>query len=193
MLFHNNTTYRSLSENLSFLESICMDGYMPITYLKMLPYLETRIEKELRKQGRLKGKPGFLDYDFQDETMNDFHYFVFECFNTWLTDPLGLLNMSKWASNYLSVYKFYNETEARIKPFEEILKARISRANRFMFLTLKELSAKFESGDYHMKNDKVLTDYRAAIEEKHNNELESINEIIEKIELLSLTNVFLRF
>ena len=41
--------------------------YTPLTFLKIMPYYETRIEKELSSEGRLKGKPGFLDYDFNDE------------------------------------------------------------------------------------------------------------------------------
>ena len=37
MLFHPSTTYNSFRENLQFLELICGDGYMPVTYLKMMP------------------------------------------------------------------------------------------------------------------------------------------------------------
>jgi hypothetical protein len=192
MLFHPDTTYSSFYENVSFLENICLDGYMPVTYFKMLPYLETKIEKELTAQGKLKGKPGFLDYDFHNESLTDFHYYVFDCFNSWLNHPNGLLNLSKWASNFLSVYSFLNKNDTRIQSLSNTLKSLVSDSNRFMFATLKELAAKFESGDYRIQNDKLLNDYRASIEEKHNTEVESMRKFIEKIELLSLTNVFLR-
>jgi hypothetical protein len=33
----------------------------------MLPYFETPIEKQLRGERRLKGKPGFLDYDLNSK------------------------------------------------------------------------------------------------------------------------------
>ena len=64
MLFQPSTTFRSLNENLDFLEKICGDGYTPLTFIKLMPFYETRIEKELFAEGRLKSEPGNLDYDF---------------------------------------------------------------------------------------------------------------------------------
>ncbi len=190
MLFQPTTTYNSIRENLKFLELICSDGYMPVTFLKMMPYLETKIKKELMKEGRLKGKPGFLDYDFYDKSMNDFYDFVSDIFNTWLYAPNGFSNISKWASNYLSVFSSYNSTIVRIKQISKELKTQVSDANRIMLETLNELSKKFESGNYNLDNDKELNHYRSHIEETHKNALESITAIIEKIELLHLTREF---
>ncbi len=47
MLFQPATTFTSFRENLKFLGFICDDGYMPVTFLKMLPYMETKIKNEL--------------------------------------------------------------------------------------------------------------------------------------------------
>ncbi|TFG89856.1 MAG: radical SAM protein, partial [Candidatus Atribacteria bacterium] len=55
MLFQPATSYKTLNENLIFLETICGDGYMPVAFLKMLPYFGTSIEKDLRNEGRLTG------------------------------------------------------------------------------------------------------------------------------------------
>ena len=144
MLFQPATTHDSLRENLKFLELICGDGYMPVTFLKMLPYLETKIKEELMIEGRLKGKLGFLDYEFYDRSLNDFHSFI-------------------------------------------------SESNMFMLTSLIELSIKFESGDYNLKNDATLDTYRISIEEKHNSTLKSVSEIIGKTELYHLTKeVFVR-
>ncbi len=192
MLFQPTTTYDSLNDNLKFLELICGDGYMPVTFLKMLPYFETKIEKELRETGRLIGKPGFLDYDFEDKSFNEFHHFVFDSFDTWLNDPNGFSNIAKWARNYLSVYSFYNEPLEGIERLSDRLNAQVSDANIFMLDTLKELSVNFESGHYNQNNDKKLNDYRCRIEEKHNAALKSITEIIGKVELFSLTKVFFK-
>jgi hypothetical protein len=52
MLFQPSTTYGSLNENLNFLEQICSDGYMTVTFLKMNALPGNQIEKELRDQGR---------------------------------------------------------------------------------------------------------------------------------------------
>jgi len=70
MLFQPSSSYNSINENLTFLEQICQDGYMPVSFLKMMPYLATRIEKDLRDAGRLKGRPGFLDYDFLEQSID---------------------------------------------------------------------------------------------------------------------------
>lgn len=56
-----------LCDNLDFLREICGEGYSAVTFLKMLPYFETPIEKQLRGERRLKGKPGFLDYDLNSK------------------------------------------------------------------------------------------------------------------------------
>lgn len=190
MLFQPNTTFTSLVENLKFLEGICDDGYMPVTFVKMMPFLETKIEKDLREEGRLKGIPGFLDYDFYDRSMNDFHSFVSHSFNQWLNAPDGLSNMSKWANNYLLVFSFYNGGIAGTERLSDELRTQVSGVNRFIIETLKELLVKFESGSYDLKNDKELDYYRNSIKEKHNLALENITRIIEKVELYSLTKQF---
>jgi len=97
MLFQPDSTFDSLRKNLNFLRLICEDGYMPVLFVKMRPYSETKIEKELRKASRIKGLPGFLDYDFIDKSLNDFHNFIFSSFDTWLNSREGLLYNSEWA------------------------------------------------------------------------------------------------
>ncbi|MEN8230261.1 MAG: radical SAM protein, partial [Bacteroidota bacterium] len=187
MLFQPSSTYNSLNENLDFLEHICGDGYMPVSFLKMMPYLETRIEKELRKEGRLKGRPGFLDYDFYDRSIDDFYSFISECFNTWFNTHYGLTIYSKWAANYLSVFTYYDGSVPGIEHLSDSLRTQVSDANRFITETMKQLSALFESGNYTLKNDSILNDYRSSIENKHNTILEDVTKIMEKIELYDLT------
>ena len=87
----------------------------PVTFLKLKPYFETRIEKELRKEGRLKGKPGFLDYDFLDSSLNHYYEFIKRLFMEWLSDPDGLVNISKWARNYLSVFSHFYEMTPEVR------------------------------------------------------------------------------
>jgi anaerobic magnesium-protoporphyrin IX monomethyl ester cyclase len=187
MLFQPSSTFSTVNENLTFLDYICQDGYMPVFFLKMMPYLGTRIEKELREEERLKGRPGFLDYDFLDESMNDFYAFVSEYFNTWFHDPRGLNNTSKWAANYLSVFKFYFGSLSEIERLSDNLRTQVAEANRFIIDTMKQLSALFESGNYTLENDSVLNEYRSSIEKKHNAILEDVTGIVRKIEVISLT------
>ncbi|MEN8204318.1 MAG: radical SAM protein, partial [Bacteroidota bacterium] len=187
MLFQPTTTYKTLKKNLMFLETICGDGYMPVAFLKMLPYFGTRIEKDLRDEGRLTGLPGFLDYDFYEKSLNDYHHLVFDLFNQWLNAPEGFTNMSKWTRDYLSMFSFYFGSMSQIQQLSDELQSYVSVANLFMLDTLRRLSAKFESGDYQQENDMEIDEIRDAINEQHSSSMKSILEIIRKVELYSLT------
>ena len=138
-------------------------------------------------QGRLKGRPGFLDYNFIDKSMNDFYDFVKDTNASWLNAPEGLLNISKWASIYLSVFQFFIGTIEGVSLLSDELRALVKESNRFMIDTLNAVSVIFESGNYHLENDNRLHQYRREIEHKHNATLESITRIIGKIKLYSLT------
>lgn len=190
MLIHPSTTFHSMNENINFLEVICKNGYMPVKFLKMLPYLETSIEKELKKAGRLKGKPGFLNYDLSDSSLNDFHYFVFDSFSKWITHPNGFVNIAQWVNIYLSVFSFYNGISSRTEYLTDEIRKQVSGTNRFMIETLKKLSVIFESGDRNLIKAENLNTYRIQIEQIHNAAVANILGIIKKIELYSLTKEF---
>ncbi len=187
MLFQPSSTFDSLNENITFLEQICQDGYMPVSFLKMMPYLATQVEKELREEDRLKGKPGFLDYDFNEKSIDDFYSFVNDSFNTWFYADKGLRNFSKWGLNYLSVYTFFHGSYPGIEDLYKNLINQVADSNEFIIKTMKELSALFESGTYNMENDSILDDFRSTIEHKHNTALITANDIIKQIEVQYLT------
>ncbi len=175
MLFQPDSTFRSLFDNLDFLREICGDGYSAVTFLKMLPYFETQIEKKLREKGRLKGKPGFLDYDFLDESMNHYYDFVTDCLIDWLRDSDGLLNIAKWARNYKSVFSHYFDSTPEIPLISKNVRNTISESNLFLLDTMKELATIFESGKFNSGNFNELDSYREDINFKHNHFIEEIN------------------
>jgi anaerobic magnesium-protoporphyrin IX monomethyl ester cyclase len=181
MLFQPSSTYMSINDNLDFLREICGDGYSAVTFLKMLPYFETRIEKELRNEGRLKGKPGFLDYDFHDESLSHYYDFITICLMDWLRDTDGLLNISKWARNYISVFLHYFELTPEVPLISKELKNTISESNLFLLDTLKDLATIFESGKFNSANYKELDRYRDDIKIKHDHFIELINNSMGKL------------
>jgi radical SAM superfamily enzyme YgiQ (UPF0313 family) len=187
MLFQPSSTYNLVNENLAFLEHICQDGYMPVFFLKMMPYLATRIEKELREEGRLKGRPGFLDYDFNEHSMDDYYFFVSESFGTWFHDSGGLSNYSKWVINYITVFNFFHGSSPEIERLTDSILLQVADSNHFLIKTMKELSALFESGKYSMDNDIILDKYRSSIEQKHSSALKNVSDLIVKIEVHYLT------
>ena len=167
MLFQPSSTYRSINDNLDFLREICSDGFSPVTFLKMMPYCATPIEKELRDEGRLKGKPGFLDYDFPDESLNHYFKFTEECFIEWLLDSDGFVNLSKWARNCIAVYSHYFGYTDPVSLISKDLKSIVSDGNLFILDTLKELVPVFESGKYNDGNYKNLMSCRENIKIIH--------------------------
>jgi radical SAM superfamily enzyme YgiQ (UPF0313 family) len=183
MPFHPYTTYKSLNENLDFLKLICCDGYTPVTFLKMMPYYETRIEKELIKEGRLKVSIGKRDYDFLDNSLNHYYDFITDCFGEWLRATHGLENIANWARNYSLVYLHYLDvTPDGMKLYRKIRRT-ISESNLYLLDSMKELALIFES-DQYKKNNQLLESYRGNIKIKHNYFKKTITETTAK--LLSL-------
>jgi radical SAM superfamily enzyme YgiQ (UPF0313 family) len=181
MLFQPSSCYETVNNNVDFLEEICQDGYMPVFFLKMMPYLATRIEKELREDGRIKGRPGFLDYNFHEPSMDDFYLFVSESLNTWFHSPDGLNNYYKWITNYLAVYDFFHGYHPRIEPLAERIFNEVAEANLFILKTMRELSSLFQSGKYSMENDYKLDKYRRSIEQKHSLALKIATDLLDRI------------
>ena len=167
MLFQPYTTYKSLNENLDFLRQICGDGYTPVTFLKMMPYYETKVEKELIKDGRLKVLPGTRDYDFLDDSLNRYYDFVIDCFMEWLRNTDGLENTSNWARNYISVYKYYFDIQPDVLRLFRKIRRTISESNLFLLDTMKELALIFESKQSNNDNNNLLESYRGKIKSKH--------------------------
>jgi len=175
MLFQPSSTFTSVNDNLNFLRDLCGDGYVPVTFLKMMPYSATPIEKELKKLGRLKGIPGFLDYDFIEDPMNHYYKFITEYFDEWLRDPDGLVNISKWARNYISVFSHYFDLKEEVQQISMNIKNTVSESNLFLLNNMKELAILFESRGYSSGNYSDLNSYRENIKLKHNQYKDQIN------------------
>jgi anaerobic magnesium-protoporphyrin IX monomethyl ester cyclase len=183
MLFQPMTTYKSLNENLDFLQKLCGDGYTPVTFLKLMPYYETRIEQELLKSGRLKISPGKQDYDFIEKSLNHYYDFITDCFMEWLRYSDGLENISRWADNYYSVYKHYFGVNNIFIKLRRKLTRIISESNLFLLDTLKELSVIFQSGKYLTDNN-ILEGYRGRINLKHHSFMRRIHNNMDMLLLL---------
>lgn len=193
MLFQPSSTFRSLNENLDFLRDICGDGYTPVTFLKLMPYFETRIEKELVKECRLKGKPGFFDYDFLDNSLNHYYEFIRDSFMEWLNYEDGFVNMSKWGRNHISTFTHFNKITPDILSLRMDIKNSVASGNLFLINTMKELATIFESGNYDPVKYGDLSSYRETIKTNHDeyreqldNSIKNIYHLVEYYEILKL-------
>lgn len=149
MLFQPSTTFRSLNLNLDFLKLICYKGCTPVKFLKLMPYYETKVEKELSETGRLKITDGIPDYDFYGRPMNKYYQFVTDIFKEWLSHPEGVANMGICGLVWYSVYYYYFGHDSDVKRLKRNYSRILSDSNDYIINTLKVLSAIFENEDYY--------------------------------------------
>ena len=167
MMFQPDTTFDSLRENLGFLRKVCSDGYTPVSFLKMMPYFETRIEKELREQGRLKGKPGYLDYDFNTMALNDCYSTTIGCFAEWMWSAEGVTNLSQWAKNYYAIHDHFGISKPGIVLLREKFRKTAAESNLYILDTLALLFDLFESGSYLEEGKQTIERINSEAKEKH--------------------------
>jgi radical SAM superfamily enzyme YgiQ (UPF0313 family) len=166
MLFQPTTTFSTLSENLDFLQVLCGDGYTPVTFLRLIPLYDTKIERELREEGRLIHTNGTDDYEFHEGSMNRYYKFIMSCLAEWQGSPQGLENISKWARNYCSVYKRYYKADSASRGICRKIKKIIGESNIFLLGTMKELAVVFETGS--VSDDELfLRTFKQKIAVKH--------------------------
>ena len=148
----------------------------------MLPFYETRVEKELMKEGRLIKSPGYNDYKFLDRSLDEYYNFFEECFSEWLTDPYGLLNAERWAKNYIAVFLHYFRKTPLFSDINLFSRKIISESNKYLLDTMEDLSDWFETGKHSEKNYRSeLKFYRNRIFQKHEYFKKQINNCIGQI------------
>lgn len=190
MLFQPSTTFGSINENLDFLELICSDGSTPVMFNKLLPYFETPVEKELRKEGRLLGSHDFLDYKFHEEAMDRYYNFIYECFSEWLNDAGGIVNISRWARIYYSVYSRYYGLSPEAHSINIRIRKLIAGSNAFILNTMKELAQLFESSERSRAMNSILEDYRRSINSHYEDYVEQIKRTVNDMIKIEELKVF---
>lgn len=193
MLFQPETNFPSLRENLEFLETICSAGHVPMTFLKLLPYFDTRVEKELREQGRLRGTPGNMDYSFMSESLDACWSAVSDCFAQWLWGRQGVVNLAKWVRNHLAVCDFFGNQKAAIDEYREEYRDTVTRSNLYLGETLTELFDYYESGDYIRDGDKRKEKFLADTEHRHQLHSSSLTRSLKNMTRLSMAIIGFAF
>jgi radical SAM superfamily enzyme YgiQ (UPF0313 family) len=73
MLLDPYSTFRSIRQNVEFLEAFIGDGWTVAPFCRMLPYAGTPIKRRLESEGRLMGTPFEPDYRFLDPKLDLFY------------------------------------------------------------------------------------------------------------------------
>ena len=189
MLFQPSSDFQSINKNLLFLETICRGGYTPVTFLKLLPYYDTRVERELVREGRLKMAPGVRDYDFLEEAVNQYYNFTFSSFNEWLLSGEGAANISNWGSTYYSIYRNTLGADEDYVRLRRNFKNIVSDGNSIILGYMIELSSFFEKKKYQEDNENILEKYRNDINNRHNRIKERLHNNLGKLIELPLKHI----
>jgi len=182
MPFHPASTFQSVKENFNFLMKICGDGSSPITFCKMLPYAETKVEYQLKQEGRLIGDPGFEDYDFLDPSLDRLYSFITDCFGDWISKHNGLLNIARWARYYLSVYHKYYKVTSDITILEDEVMKCISQSNNFLIESIQSLIVLFNAQRHEENNYDKLKAIKKNVANKHSKYRSKLEELMDKFD-----------
>lgn len=147
MLFDPESTIETVRENLSFLEKLCGDGSSPVTFCKMLPYAETKIERRLQSQGRLKGTDSFRDYDFHTRELDHLYVAMATCFADWIGEHDGLLNLARWIRYHFAVYEKFYPVRSPCTGLWNETRDLIAASNRYFVHTALKLADSIHSSD----------------------------------------------
>lgn len=80
MLVDPYSTFRSIRQNVDFLEAFIGDGWTVAPFCRMLPYAGTPIKRKLETEGRLLGTPFEPDYKFLDPKLDLFYDWMVKTF-----------------------------------------------------------------------------------------------------------------
>jgi hypothetical protein len=108
MLFDPSSTIDRVLKNIRFVKRICGDGCAPVSFAKTLPYAGTDLERQMRKEGRLRGDVGAPDYSFLDSRTEEWFDYLCEVFYPWVYGGQSLQAQLRWAAFELDVLdRFY--------------------------------------------------------------------------------------
>lgn len=189
MLFDPSSTLESVRRNLDFLREICADGSTPVTFCKMLPYAETRVEAEMRNSGRLIGNPGFQDYAFLDTSLDLLFSDINSCFFDWIMDHEGVNNVARWTKYRLAVYRRYYEADDEYHRLAERTRLLIAASNHFMLDKLVWMCDRYRSSPPDMIDFEVREQLKDEINEAQTSYKQSLNELFDQIENLAQQSV----
>jgi len=80
MMVEPYSTFRSIRQNIDFLEEFIGDGWTVAPFCRMLPYAGTPIKRRLEAEGRLLGTPFEPDYNFLDPKLDIFYDWMVNTF-----------------------------------------------------------------------------------------------------------------
>lgn len=96
MLMDPSSTFRSIRNNIDFLEAFVGDGWSVASFCRMLPYAGTPVRAELEQAGRLSGTDFQPDYTFLDPKLDLFYDWMIRTFHRRNFTTEGLCHMLRY-------------------------------------------------------------------------------------------------
>jgi len=183
MPFDPSSTFDSVSENFDFLDELCSDGSAPVTFCKMLPYVGTAIENQLRQAGRLLGEVGYLDYRFNDSALDRYYSFLTRCFGPWMHDPDGVSLLGQDTIVNLVICRKFCSADPELDFIVRTVANTLAESNRFFLRTARDLMPWFrKSSSYDYSSElNVVADSVAAAEIQYRSALRNAMNSVEEL------------
>jgi len=183
MLFAPWTTPQLIREDLQFLRKICSDGSTSVTFCKMLPYADTKIEKLLFDAGKIKGITGEEDYDFDDVVVTRVHDILNEIFYDWVGTREGLLNASRVLRYELAIplRMTLANKKSTINTVRREVEQVIAEANNFLL----QIAERVLQISENPVGPQIMKQLNKTVREHHDNFMKSLESIDLHLQVLS--------
>ncbi|MFC1995106.1 B12-binding domain-containing radical SAM protein [Chloroflexota bacterium] len=146
MLFDPSSTFDTVRYNIVFLRQIVGDGSSAVTFCKMLPYAGTDIEKELAKEGRLRGSVAQPDYSFLDPRLESYYNYVSQMASSWIDGPDALSPQFSSALHEIEVIRHLFPPVQGLDEYKSRLRSMVRESNDVLLSAVEQTCAIFELG-----------------------------------------------
>jgi hypothetical protein len=144
MLFDPDSTFKSVADNLDFLEKIADFDGPPLAFVKMLPLAGTAIERRLMCEGRLEGTELRPNYRLLDTRLEYFSLFTTLVFSDRNSSPDGFVERFRQAYFLGLLAERFNPSDAASRYLADVCTL-IRNGNRSALTLLRETLAIVEA------------------------------------------------
>lgn len=148
MIFDPDSTFKSIKENIDFLEKMGRDGSVAIHFTKMFPYVGTAIARKLEEEGRLKGTKDAPNYSFKDRRIDLLEVFFSQAFSSSMYDKNGLVYQLQHAKVDAIIIDKYLPEKYDARAYIERIKSLTKTFNESCVETMRMAVKFIESRSY---------------------------------------------
>ena len=148
MLFDPSSSFETIAESMTFLQTIVGDGSAPASFCRMVPYDGTPIKDELIRAGRFKGDICNPDYDFLDPRIEDLFHALNRMVHVsgWIHGVEALTPQLQCANTEIAVIERLFPPLPGLKAYKKAIQELTQEANATLFTVVEDTWRAFKDG-----------------------------------------------